>query len=89
MICGSWGTVDELVGAVLRLDPGERAGFLYKVEVAEAEESFLRARASLPAPERCPRCGSPRIVICLNISDRERSVLGGQRHLPSGLPVAR
>ena len=28
-------------------------------------------------------------VICLNISDRERSVLGGQRHLPSGLPVAR
>ena len=62
MICGSWGTVDELVGAVLRLDPGERAGFLYKVEVAEAEESFLRARASLPAPERCPRCGSPRIA---------------------------
>lgn len=28
-------------------------------------------------------------MICLNISDRERSVLGGQRHLPSGLPVAR
>ena len=53
--------LEGLVAEVLGLDPGDRAEFLYKVEVGDAEEAFLRARAELPSPARCPRCGCERI----------------------------
>lgn len=65
--------LEGLVAEVLGLDPGDRAEFLYKVEVGDAEEAFLRARAELPSPARCPRCG------CERISRRGHDARGRQR----------
>lgn len=70
--------VDELVGRVFSLHPALRTEFLYKVEVREAEEAFASARRALPEPERCPRCGDPRMT------RRGRDGRGRQRWLCGG-----
>ena len=70
--------VGRLVEAVLGLSPAMREQFLFKLQAEEAEESFGGARAALPAPERCPRCGDPRMA------KRGRDARGRQRWLCGG-----